>query len=361
MDKRLKVGVLGGTGFVGQRLITLLHDHPFFDISVIAASERSAGKRYEDAVSGKWKLAEPIPAGIKDVPVKNLHNVDEICKEADFVFCAVDMPAGEIRELEERYAKAETPVVSNNSAHRSTPDVPVVIPEINPEHLFIIEKQKQRLGTGRGFIVAKPNCSIQCYVPAINALMDFHPTVMSVCTYQAISGSGKTFADWPEMVDNVIPFISGEEEKSEQEPLKVWGQIEGGIIRKASGPLISAQCIRVPAAEGHMAAVSVSFTQKPDRDTIIRRWKNYRGKPQLLQLPSAPKQFLSYFEEDNRPQTGLDRELENGMGISIGRLREDTIFDYKFVCLSHNTIRGAAGGSVLTAELLAAEGYITAK
>lgn len=361
MNEKMKVGVLGATGFVGQRLVTLLHDHPLFEISVVAASERSSGKLYEEAVSGRWKLGDPVPGNVKTMQLKNLHNVDEICGNVDFVFCAVDMPAAEIRELEERYAKAETPVVSNNSAHRGTADVPVVIPEVNPELLSIIEKQRQRLGTNRGFIVAKPNCSIQCYVPAINALMDFHPTVMSVCTYQAISGSGKTFADWPEMIDNVIPFISGEEEKSEQEPLKVWGQIDGNRIIKAAGPLISAQCIRVPAAEGHMAAVSVSFTHKPDRDIIIQRWRDYRGKPQLLQLPSAPIQFLNYFEEENRPQTRLDRDLENGMGISIGRLREDTIFDYKFVCLSHNTLRGAAGGSVLTAELLAAEGYITAK
>lgn len=361
MNKKLKVGVLGATGFVGQRLVTLLHDHPFFEISVVAASERSSGKLYEDAVSGKWKLGEPIPENVKAMQVKNLHNVEEVCKDVDFVFCAVDMPAAEIRDLEERYAKAETPVVSNNSAHRGTADVPVVIPEVNPEQLSIIEKQRQRLGTSKGFIVAKPNCSIQCYVPAINALMDFQPTVMSVCTYQAISGSGKTFADWPEMVDNVIPFISGEEEKSEQEPLKVWGNIDGGRIIKAASPLISAQCIRVPAAEGHMAAVSVSFAHKPDRDIILRRWSEYRGKPQLLQLPSAPKQFLNYYEEENRPQTRLDRDLENGMGISIGRLREDTIFDYKFVCLSHNTLRGASGGSVLTAELLMQEGYITAK
>jgi aspartate-semialdehyde dehydrogenase len=361
MDKKLKVGILGATGFVGQRLVTLLHDHPYFEIKIVAASERSAGKSYSDAVSGKWKLSGPVPESVKPMMVKNLHNVDAISSEVDFVFCAVDMPAAEIREIEERYAKAETPVVSNNSAHRTTPDVPVLIPEVNPEHLSIIEKQKQRLGTSRGFIVTKPNCSIQSYVPAINALMDFKPSTISVCTYQAISGSGKTFADWPEMVDNVIPFISGEEEKSEQEPLKVWGSIEGTGIAKANAPIITAQCIRVPAAEGHMAAVSVSFTHKPSKETIIERWKNYRGKPQLLRLPSAPKQFLTYFSEDNRPQTRLDRDIENGMGISLGRLREDSIFDYKFVCLSHNTLRGAAGGSVLTAELLAAEGYITAK
>ncbi len=361
MKKKLKAGILGATGFVGQRLVTLLHDHPYFEVSVLAASERSAGKRYQDAVLGKWKLSEPVPESMKDITVRNLNDVDEISREVDFVFCAVDMAADEIRKLEESYAKAETPVVSNNSAHRRTPDVPVVIPEVNPGHLLILEKQMQRLGTARGFIVTKPNCSIQCYAPAINALMDFKPSVISVCTYQSISGSGKTFKDWPEMVDNVIPFIAGEEEKSEQEPLKLWGQIKGGIIEKASDPVISAQCIRIPASEGHLAAVSVSFVHKPDRETIIERWKNYNGKPQLLKLPSAPKQFLNYFSEENRPQTGLDRELENGMGISLGRLREDSIFDYKFVCLSHNTLRGAAGGSVLTAELLAAEGYIVPK
>lgn len=361
MDKKLRAGILGGTGYVGQRLITLLHNHPYFDIKVIAASERSAGKSYADAVNGKWKLDSPIPDSVKSITVKNLHNVDEISCEVDFVFCAVDMPKNEIKEIEERYAKAETPVISNNSANRFTPDVPVIIPEVNPQHLAIIEKQKQRLGTKKGFIVTKPNCSIQSYVPAINALMDFNPTKISVCTYQAISGAGKTFADWPEMVDNVIPFISGEEEKSEQEPLKVWGYIEGNEIKKANDPQISAQCIRVPAAEGHMAAVSVSFKNKPSIETIIERWKNYKGKPQLLALPNAPKQFLTYFSEDNRPQTKLDRNIENGMGITIGRLREDNIFDYKFVCLSHNTLRGAAGGSVLTAELLAAEGYIEAK
>jgi aspartate-semialdehyde dehydrogenase len=361
MKKKLRAGILGATGFVGQRLVTLLHSHPYFEISVVAASERSAGKRYQDAVLGKWKLSDPIPESMKDMEVRNLHDVDEISSEVDFVFCAVDMAADEIRELEERYAKAETPVVSNNSAHRGTPDVPVVIPEVNPEHLLILEKQMHRLGTTRGFIVAKPNCSIQCYAPAINALIDFKPSIISVCTYQAISGSGKTFKDWPEMIDNVIPFIAGEEEKSEQEPLKLWGQVKGSIIEKTVEPVISAQCIRVPASEGHMAAVSVSFAHKPDRETIIRRWKDYSGKPQLLKLPSAPRQFLNYSNEDNRPQTKLDRDVESGMGISLGRLREDSIFDYKFICLSHNTLRGAAGGSVLTAELLAAEGYLAAK
>lgn len=361
MNKKLRAGILGGTGFVGQRLVTLLHSHPDFEIKVIAASERSAGKTYYEAVQDKWKLGESLPDSVKSITVRNLHEVDQISRDVDFVFCAVDMPAAEIREIEEYYAKTETPVISNNSAHRSTPDVPVIIPEVNPEHLEILEKQKLRLGTERGFIVTKPNCSIQSYVPAINALMDFRPSLISVCTYQAISGSGKTFADWPEMVDNVIPFISGEELKSEQEPLKVWGHIEGSRIVNACEPVISAQCIRVPAAEGHMAAVSVSFKHKPDIETIIERWKSYKGKPQLLKLPSAPRQFLTYFTEENRPQTKLDRSIEMGMGITLGRLREDSIFDYKFVCLSHNTLRGAAGGSVLTAELLAAEGYIISK
>lgn len=361
MYKKLKVGVLGGTGFVGQRLVTLLHGHPFFDIELIAASENSAGKSYYEAVKDKWKLALPMPENVKAMTVKNLHDVDKISSLVDFVFCAVNMPADQIREIEERYAKAETPVVSNNSAHRWTPDVPMVIPEINADHIEIIEKQRKRLGTSRGFIAVKPNCSIQSYVPAINALMDFGPEKILVSTYQAISGSGKTFADWPEMVDNVIPYISGEEQKSEQEPLKIWGKIEGNRIVAAEEPVISAQCIRVPAAEGHLATVSVSFKNKPDRETILERWKNYKGKPQYLELPTAPKQFLTYFNEDNRPQTRLDRDLEGGMGITLGRLREDNIFDYKFVCLSHNTLRGAAGGSVLTAELLAAEGYLTSK
>lgn len=361
MKSKLRVGILGGTGFVGQRLVTLLHSHPFFDIQVIAASENSAGRSYSEAVGNKWKLSSPIPDSIKAIRVKSLYNVDEISSEVDFVFCAVNMPSGEIREIEERYAKAETPVISNNSAHRWTPDVPVIIPEINADHLKILDKQKLRLGTANGFIVAKPNCSIQSYVPAINALMDFEPAAISVCTYQAISGSGKTFADWPEMMDNVIPYIAGEEEKSEQEPLKVWGRIEEGRIVNAKAPVISAQCIRVPVSEGHLATVSVSFKHKPDEKIILQRWKNYRGKPQLLGLPTAPKQFLTYFSEDSRPQTKLDRDLESGMGITIGRLRRDTLFDYKFVCLSHNTLRGAAGGSVLTAELLTAEGYLKSK
>ena len=361
MERKLKVGILGATGFVGQRLITLLHNHPFFEIAVLAASERSANKTYENAVNGKWKLNIEMPEVVKNMVVKNVNEVKEISSLVDFVFCAVDMQAEEIRKIEEEYAKTETPVVSNNSAHRMTKDVPVIIPEINNHHLAIIESQKKRLGTERGFIVAKPNCSIQSYVPAINALMDFKPTKILVTTYQAISGSGKTPKEWPEMEDNVIPFIGGEEKKSEEEPLKVWGRIEGDEIVHVQEPVISSQCIRVPVSDGHMAAVFVSFENKPSKEAILEHWKKFKGRPQVLELPNAPEQFLTYFEEDNRPQTKLDRDIEKGMGITIGRLREDVIFDYKFVCLSHNTLRGAAGGSVLTAELLAKEGYIVSK
>lgn len=361
MDKKLNVGVLGGTGFVGQRLITLLHDHPYFNISVIAASEKSAGKSYEKSVEGKWKMSGPIPESVRNITVKNVNQVDEISQAVDFVFCAVDMPKDQIRKIEEEYAKAETPVVSNNSAHRHTPDVPMVIPEINADHFQIIEKQKQRLGTKNGFIVVKPNCSIQSYVPAIHPLLDYKPKKILACTYQAISGAGKTFADWPEMVDNIIPFIGGEESKSENEPLKIWGKIDGNVIRDTEEMTITSQCVRVPVTEGHLAAVFVSFEKKPTKEEIIELWRNYRSKCQDLNLPHAPQPFLTYFEEENRPQTGLDRDLEKGMAITIGRLREDTLFDYKFVCLSHNTLRGAAGGSVLTAELLKAEGYLTAK
>lgn len=361
MSNKLKVGILGGTGFVGQRLVTLLHNHPFFEIAVIAASKNSAGKSYAEAVGSKWKLNIPMPESVKNMIVKDLHQVDEISSQVDFVFCAVNMPKDEIRAIEEAYAKAETPVVSNNSANRLTPDVPMVIPEINSEHLEIINNQRKRLGTKRGFIVVKPNCSIQSYVPAVNALMEFKPKKILVCTYQAISGSGKIFSDWPEMIDNVIPYISGEENKSEIEPLKVWGHIENDKIVSVAEPVISAQCLRVPASDGHMAAVFVSFEKKPSKEEILNLWKNYKGRPQELNLPLAPKQFLNYFEDESRPQTKLDRDIENGMGISLGRLREDTLFDYKFVCLSHNTLRGAAGGSVLTAELLKEEGYLTAK
>jgi len=358
---KLKVGILGGTGYVGQRFVTLLENHPFFEVVVIAASKRSAGMTYEAAVDKRWKLNLPMPEGVKHLIVKDVNQVEEIADEVDFVFCAVDMIKSEIKELEEKYAKAEIPVISNNSANRSVLDVPMVIPEINSEHFLIIEEQKKRLGTKRGFIAVKPNCSIQSYVPALSALKEFGLNKVVVSTYQAISGAGKTFKDWPEMNDNVIPYIGGEEEKSEQEPLKVWGEIVEGKIIPATKPLISTQCIRVSVAEGHLATVFVSFDKKPSKEEIIKLWKEFKGRPQVLSLPSAPKQFLTYFEEDNRPQTGLDRNIEKGMGITIGRLREDNIFDYKFVCLSHNTIRGAAGGAVLTAELLKAEGYLTAK
>ncbi len=358
---KLKVGILGGTGFVGQRFVTLLDNHPYFEVVTLAASGRSAGKTYEEAVGSRWKLNIPMPEKVKKLIVKDVYEIDEISKEVDFIFCAVDMPKNEIKELEEKYAKAEIPVVSNNSANRMTPDVPMVIPEINNDHFAIIETQKKRLGTTRGFIAVKPNCSIQSYVPALNALKEFGPKQVVVCTYQAISGAGKTFKDWPEMNDNVIPYIGGEEEKSEQEPLKVWGKIEDGKIVSASAPLITTQCIRVNVSDGHLAAVFVSFDKKPSKEEILKLWKEYKGRPQELGLPNAPGQFLTYFEEDNRPQTGLDRDIEKGMGVSLGRLREDTLFDYKFVCLSHNTLRGAAGGAVLTAELLKAEGFLTAK
>lgn len=361
MDKKLKVGLLGGTGFVGQRLITLLCNHPYFEIAVIAASENSVGKTYYEAVNKRWKLDLPMPSSVKNMVIKNIDEVAEISSEVDFVFCAVNMPAKEIREIEERYAKAEIPVISNNSAHRSSSDVPMVIPEINSDHLELIHSQRQRLGTKRGFIVVKPNCSIQSYVPAISALMEFKPKKILACTYQAISGSGKIFSDWPEISDNVIPYIGGEEEKSEQEPLKIWGQRSNDKIVNASEPIISTQCIRVPVSDGHLAAVYVSFETKPSKEAILENWANFKGKPQLLNLPTAPEQFLTYFEENDRPQTKLDRDIEKGMGIALGRLREDNLFDYKFVCLSHNTLRGAAGGAVLTAELLVAQGYLTSK
>jgi len=361
MNNKLRAGIVGGTGMVGQRFISILENHPWFEVVSIAASEKSAGKTYIEAVKDRWKLNTPIPEKVKNIVVKNAVNVEEVCSDVDFVFCAVDMKKDEIKALEERYAKAETPVVSNNSAHRWTPDVPMVIPEINDYHLEIISAQRKRLGVKNGFIAVKPNCSIQSYVPAIHPLMEYKPVKMTACTYQAISGAGKNFSDWPEMLDNIIPYIGGEEEKSENEPLKIWGSIKGGEIEKAQSPLITTQCIRVPATDGHMAAVFVSFGEKPSKDAILELWRNFKGKPQILGLPNAPKQFLKYFEEDNRPQTRLDRDYENGMGITIGRLREDTMFDYKFVCLSHNTVRGAAGGAVLIAELLKAEGYLKAK
>ncbi|MCI8549694.1 MAG: aspartate-semialdehyde dehydrogenase [Lachnospiraceae bacterium] len=361
MKEKLKVGVLGATGMVGQRFVSLLADHPWYEVVTVAASPRSAGKTYEEAVGGRWKLDTPMPENVKKLVVKDLHNIDEVVADVDFVFSAVDMTKDEIRAIEEAYAKAEVPVVSNNSAHRWTPDVPMIIPELNPEHAKVIEFQKKRLGTKRGFIAVKPNCSIQSYTPAFHALREFGVKTAVVTTYQAISGAGKTFKDWPEMVDNVIPYIGGEEEKSEQEPLKIWGKVEDGVIKKAEGPVITSQCIRVPVSNGHTAAVFVSFDQKPTKEEILERWAAFSGEPQKLGLPSAPKQFLKYFEEDNRPQAKMDRDYENGMGVTLGRLREDTVFDYKFVGLSHNTLRGAAGGALLCAELLTARGYITKK
>ncbi|MBB6696063.1 aspartate-semialdehyde dehydrogenase [Cohnella xylanilytica] len=361
MSAKLKVGIVGGTGMVGQRFVQLLDQHPWFQVTAIAASAGSAGKTYEEAVQGRWKLSGSIPEDVKKIVVQDASKVEEVASGVDFVFCAVDMKKQEIQALEEAYARTGTPVISNNSAHRWTPDVPMVIPEINPEHIEVIAAQRKRLGTNTGFIAVKPNCSIQSYVPALNALLDFKPTKVVATTYQAISGAGKNFADWPEMVDNVIPYIGGEEEKSEQEPLRIWGRVEGGAIVKASSPLITTQCIRVPVTDGHMAAVFASFEKKPSKDEILARWREFKGRPQELGLPSAPKQFITYFEEENRPQTGLDRDIERGMGVSTGRLREDTIYDYKFVGLSHNTLRGAAGGAVLIAELLKAEGYIQAK
>lgn len=361
MNNKLRVGIIGCTGMVGQRFISLLENHPWFEVVSVAASERSAGKTYAEAVKDRWKLETPMPQKVGELIVKNASREKEIADEVDFVFCAVDMKKDEIRALEEAYAKAETPVVSNNSAHRWTPDVPMVIPEINDDHLEIIKSQRKRLGTNYGFIAVKPNCSIQSYVPALHPLMEFGPEKVLACTYQAISGAGKNFSDWPEMVDNVIPYIGGEEEKSETEPLKIWGTIKDDAIVKARGPLITTQCLRVPVSDGHMAAVFVSFAKKPSKETILNLWSDYKGKPQEQNLPSAPKQFITYYEEESRPQTALDRGVENGMGITVGRLREDTMFDYKFVCLSHNTLRGAAGGAVLTAELLKAEGYLKAK
>ncbi|MGX8716172.1 MAG: aspartate-semialdehyde dehydrogenase [Lachnospiraceae bacterium] len=361
MDRKLRVGILGATGMVGQRFITLLENHPWFEIAELAASPRSAGKTYEEAVGGRWKMDTPMPDSVKGMMVKDLNDVESIAPYVDFVFSAVNMSKDEIRKYEEAYAKAETPVVSNNSAHRWTPDVPMVVPELNPGHLEIIPFQKKRLGTERGFIAVKPNCSIQSYTPALHAIRQFGIETVVATTYQAISGAGKTFKEWPEMIDNVIPYIGGEEEKSEQEPLRIWGDIVDGKIVKAQAPLITTQCIRVPVTNGHTAAVFVNFKNKPAKEEIIELWNNFRGVPQELALPSAPRQFIKYFEEDNRPQAALDRMYENGMGVCVGRLREDSFFDYKFVGLSHNTLRGAAGGAVLIAELLTAQNYITAK
>ena len=361
MSEKLKVGILGGTGMVGQRFISLLEGHPWFEVTLVAASERSAGKTYEEAVGGRWKMPKPMPEAVKNLIVRNVNEVEKVAAEVDFVFSAVDMTKDEIKAIEEAYAKTETPVVSNNSAHRWTPDVPMVVPEINPEHFDVIEAQKKRLGTTKGFIAVKPNCSIQSYAPALTALKEFGPKQVVATTYQAISGAGKTFKDWPEMVENIIPYIGGEEEKSEQEPLRLWGKVENGEIVKADGPVITTQCIRVPVLDGHTAAVFVSFEKKPTKEEIIERWRNFKGLPQELELPSAPKQFIQYLEEDNRPQVVLDKDYENGMGVSLGRLREDIMFDYKFVGLSHNTVRGAAGGAILCAELLKAQGYIEKK
>ena len=355
MKKR--VGIVGATGMVGQRFLTLLENHPFFDVTALAASERSAGKTYLEAVENRWKMNTPIPEAYKNMIIIDAQKIDEIAPLVDFVFCAVDMKKDEIRALEEAYAKAEIPVVSNNSAHRFTKDVPMVIPEVNPEHLAIIDAQKKRLGTKRGFIAVKPNCSIQSYVPALTPLLCYEPYEIVATTYQAISGAGKTFAEWEEMVDNIIPYIGGEEEKSEQEPLKVWGNIENYEIVKAIAPVITTQCIRVPVTDGHTAAVFVKFRKKPTKEEILSAWANFRGEPQELELPHSPKQFITYFEEDNRPQAKLDRDIYGGMGVSVGRLREDHVYDYKFVGLSHNTLRGAAGGAVLIAELLYKKGY----
>ena len=363
MDKQYKVGVIGATGMVGQRFITLLADHPWFNITVLAASSRSAGKTYEEALGGRWVMKTACPEDVLQMTVLDATaDIERIAAAVDFVFCAVDMKKDEIKALEEAYAKAECPVVSNNSANRFTPDVPMLVPELNSEHMKIINAQKKRLGTKRGFIAVKSNCSLQSYVPALYPLdKEFGVEDVLVCTYQAISGAGKTFERWPEMIDNVIPYIGGEEEKSEKEPLKIWGKIENGEIVPAAKPNFTAQCLRVPVSDGHMAAVFVRFKNKPTKEQILEVWKSFKGRPQELELPHAPKQFLNYFTEDNMPQTKLHRDLEGGMAVFIGRLREDTQYDYKFVCLSHNTLRGAAGGAVLAAELLCAEGYIEPK
>ena len=361
MEKKLRVGILGATGMVGQRFISLLENHPWFEVVTVAASPRSAGKTYEEAVGGRWKMQTPMPEGVKNLVVANVNEIEKVASGVDFVFSAVDMTTEEIRAIEGAFAKTETPVVSNNSAHRWTPDVPMVIPEINPEHFEVIEAQKKRLGTNRGFVAVKPNCSIQSYAPVLTAWKEFEPVEVVATTYQAISGAGKTFQDWPEMVENIIPFIGGEEEKSEQEPLRIWGKVVDGKIEKAEGPVITTQCIRVPVLNGHTAAVFVKFAKIPSKEQLIEKLVNFKGLPQELELPSAPKQFIQYMEEDNRPQVKLDVDFENGMGISVGRLREDTVYDYKFVGLSHNTVRGAAGGAVLCSETLVAKGYIKEK
>lgn len=361
MSDKLKVGILGGTGMVGQRFISLLENHPWFEVTTIAASPRSAGKTYSEAVGDRWKMTTPMPEAVKNIVVMNVNEVEAVASQVDFVFSAVDMTKEEIKKIEEEYAKTETPVVSNNSAHRWTPDVPMVVPEINPEHMKVIDFQKKRLGTTRGFVAVKPNCSIQSYAPVLTAWKEFEPVEVVATTYQAISGAGKTFKDWPEMEGNIIPYIGGEEEKSEMEPLRIWGKIEDGVIKPATSPVITCQCIRVPVLNGHTAAVFVKFAKKPTKEQLIEKLRSFSGVPQELQLPSAPKQFIQYLEEDNRPQVSMDVDYEKGMGVSVGRIREDKVYDFKFVGLSHNTVRGAAGGAVLCAELLKAQGYITKK
>ena len=359
MNGKLRAAVVGATGMVGQRFITLLRNHPYFELAAVAASSRSAGQKYKDAVAGRWKMAEEIPPSVADMTVLDGSDIEAVGRAADFIFCAVDMKKDEIRALEEAYAKAEIPVISNNSANRWTSDVPMVIPEINDEHLGVIASQRERLGTKRGFIAVKPNCSIQSYVPLLTPLLKFGIREVVATTYQAISGAGRNFESWPEMVDNVIPYIGGEEEKSEREPLKIWGELRGGTIVPAEAPLITTQCIRVPVTDGHTAAVFVNFENKPPKEAIIAEWRTFRGVPQLLNLPSAPEHFITYFDEDDRPQIKLDRGIYGGMGITAGRLRPDTMFDYKFVGMSHNTLRGAAGGAVLIAELLFRQGYLS--
>ena len=359
--KQFQVGIIGATGMVGQRFALLLENHPWFQVKVLAASQRSAGKTYQEAVGSRWAMSDPMPASMKDMVIMDATaDIEKIASMVDFVFCAVDMKKDEIKALEEAYAKAECPVVSNNSAHRHTPDVPMVVPEINPEHLEVIPAQRKRLGTKRGFVAVKSNCSLQSYVPALHPLLGYGLKEVLACTYQAISGAGKTFKTWPEMVDNLIPYIGGEEEKSEKEPLKLWGKVEGDHIEDAKGPAITTQCLRVPVSDGHTAAVFMSFEEgkKPSIEEIKEKWASFAGEAQRLELPSAPKHFLHYFEENDQPQIKSARELEHGMAVSIGRLREDSQYDYKFVCMSHNTLRGAAGGAVLLAELLAAKGYL---
>lgn len=356
--KQYKVGIIGATGMVGQRFSLLLANHPWFQVTALAASSRSAGKTYKEATDGRWAMTQPVPEKLADMVILDAAEIEKVASLVDFVFCAVDMKKDEIRALEEAYAKAECPVISNNSAHRFTPDVPMIIPEINADHAKIIPAQRKRLGTKKGFVAVKSNCSLQSYVPAIAPLMDLGVSKVLACTYQAISGAGKTFERWPEMVDNIIPYIGGEEEKSEQEPMKIWGHVEGDRIVNADSPSITAQCIRVPVSDGHTAAVFAELDKKASMEEIIERWENYKGRAQELNLPSAPKQFLHYFREDDRPQIKSERNLENGMAVSIGRLREDTQYTIKFVCMSHNTLRGAAGGAVLMAELLCAEGYL---